>query len=611
MAHSQTLDTVLRVQEITVQSTRLAQFSNGSIIVKSDSTVLLRGRQTVGEILPYLGNSFVKSYGLGSLATVSMRGAGASHTAILWNGFNLQSPMNGQFDLNLLGVTPSENLTVVYGGEGALWGSGAIGGAILLDQKPTFAKGFNLGVRGSGGSFDNFSGGLDLMWSDDKQSHQISLQYREAENDFRYANLYKYGFPIERQTNARFGQRSLNQLHSIKIGSRQKITLRHFYQDSYRQIPPSLSVENSVAFQEDESHRIALVWELIQNKSIFKVRSGWFRDEFVFGDENIGLRAESQSVMWISEAEQTYFINRQNRLHWGVHHQLNQAEAANYTHLPTQQRIAAFAAYRYSFKNNKANMVASVRQELLDGKVIPTMPSLGIEMMWLHLKWRGKVARTYRVPTFNDLYWQPGGNPDLKPEQGWTQELGVNEDFKIKTIHGKWSATAFSSQINDWILWSPNGNFWSADNVLAVWSRGVEGSVVLDRKYNKSGWSLQWNHGFTKSTYEEVAPNAGSSIGKQLVYVPLHNGSVIINYQIADFRLQYTHQYTSKIFTTTSNSSFLEGYQVGNILVNYHLKQKKVEGNIFFKINNIWNVDYQVIDARPMPRTYFDIGFNF
>ena len=59
----------------------------------------------IGELLAASTPVFVKSYGRGSLSTVSFRGTGASHTKVLWEGININSPMLGQTDFSLLPVS--------------------------------------------------------------------------------------------------------------------------------------------------------------------------------------------------------------------------------------------------------------------------------------------------------------------------------------------------------------------------------------------------------------------------------------------------------------------------------------------------------------------------
>ena len=97
------MDTVKQLSVVEVSASRHSTFSSGNKSETIDSILL--DRYSTGNLADLLANEsqvFIKSYGLGSLATTSFRGAGASHTAVLWNGFNLQSPMLGQLDLSLI-----------------------------------------------------------------------------------------------------------------------------------------------------------------------------------------------------------------------------------------------------------------------------------------------------------------------------------------------------------------------------------------------------------------------------------------------------------------------------------------------------------------------------
>ncbi len=107
-----------------------------------DSTWLENYRQrSMSDVLSELTPVFIKSYGPSALATPSFRGSSSSQTAVLWNGFNLQSVMNGQIDLNLLPAVFTDEVQVQYGSASAGWGSGAVGGAIHLNNRFHFNKG--------------------------------------------------------------------------------------------------------------------------------------------------------------------------------------------------------------------------------------------------------------------------------------------------------------------------------------------------------------------------------------------------------------------------------------------------------------------------------------
>ena len=120
-------DTTFQLKEIVVTENRVKNFFAGIKIHQIDSNDLKRyAFNNLADLLANDNSLFVKSYGAGSLATTSFRGGSANHTAILWNGFNLNSPMNGQLDLALVPNNFVNKVSIRYGGGSALWGSGAV-----------------------------------------------------------------------------------------------------------------------------------------------------------------------------------------------------------------------------------------------------------------------------------------------------------------------------------------------------------------------------------------------------------------------------------------------------------------------------------------------------
>src|SRR4051812_12993113 len=102
-AQKETTDSSFHLKEVIVTSNRLVNFSAGTKVNDIDSLALAQHNSTnLADLLADESPVFIKSYGLGSLATTSFRGGSANHTAILWNGFNINSPMNGQLDLSLV-----------------------------------------------------------------------------------------------------------------------------------------------------------------------------------------------------------------------------------------------------------------------------------------------------------------------------------------------------------------------------------------------------------------------------------------------------------------------------------------------------------------------------
>ena len=170
------ISSIEHLSEVTVYSSRLSKFSVGNKIEVLDSLLLdSYSSANLADILSNESQVFIKSYGLGSLATTSFRGAGSSHTAILWNGFNIQRPNLGMIDMALVPVTFLNDIQLQYGGNGALWGSGAVGGTIHLNNKAQFDNGFSVMASTSIGSFSDIQEQLNISISKKKFSTSFKV----------------------------------------------------------------------------------------------------------------------------------------------------------------------------------------------------------------------------------------------------------------------------------------------------------------------------------------------------------------------------------------------------------------------------------------------------
>jgi len=114
------------------------------------------GLHDIGELLSSFTPVYVKSYGKGSISTVSFRGTGASHTKVIWEGFNINSPMLGQTDFSTIPVSLFDKIELQYGGSSLTEVSGALGGSVNLKTKSGFEDNGILSMTQSVGSFNTF-----------------------------------------------------------------------------------------------------------------------------------------------------------------------------------------------------------------------------------------------------------------------------------------------------------------------------------------------------------------------------------------------------------------------------------------------------------------------
>lgn len=550
------------------------------------------------------GGLFIKSYGSGSIATTSIRGGSAAHTSVLWNGLPIQSPMLGQLDFSLFPLAFADRIQLFYGGNSAAWGSGAIGGLISLDNTAPADSCTHISLRSSLGSFGFFDQQAQLSFSKGQWASQTRLFYRRADNDFSYR--LRPDLPEKTQTHATLEQKGLLQSLYWQPTLRQQLTLHLWLQGADREIPPTTVQNQSQATQADEFMRSLLHWKLVAGQTIWQARLGFIRESIDYQDDLILLRALTRFRTMYGEVEGQWAWAGGARLHFGLNHNFITASADAYATDPQQNRTAAFLSYRYRWKIWLVQV--NLRQEMVDNRLLSPVPGLGLDIQ-VHpqILAQFKISRNYRLPTLNDLYWQPGGNPELLPESGWSQEAGLQVQLPAGIGY---QVTAFNRLINNWILWSkaPDQPFWSSNNIARVWSRGVEQRLQWHRTIKKWRLNLQAGYDYICSTNEIALDQPKLEKGSQLVYVPRHQAFASLSLHWGGLELQYRHTYTGRV--SSLNSGELAAYQLGDTGLYYQLPGKKWPVQSFFQVNNLWDTNYRVIERQAMPGRHFQVGLQ-
>ncbi|RYU93324.1 TonB-dependent receptor [Emticicia agri] len=134
-------DSTQMLDEVSVKSFAPTRFMAGLKIQRLDSASLQQAKfQTLADFLSFLAPVNFRPYGSGQLTTIGLRGTSSNHTAVLWNGININSPSTGQSDFSTLPTAGFDLLAIQYGSSSCVIGSDAVGGSILLDSKPIWKK---------------------------------------------------------------------------------------------------------------------------------------------------------------------------------------------------------------------------------------------------------------------------------------------------------------------------------------------------------------------------------------------------------------------------------------------------------------------------------------
>jgi vitamin B12 transporter len=597
----------LRLQEVTITGTRLKEFTSGHRIETIDSATIAGYHSgSIAELLRKNGALYIHSLGPTGLATCSFRGMSASHTAIIWNGFNLQNIMNGQLDMNLLPVYLLEEVKLQHGGSGALFGSGAVGGAIHLSKNPVFDNGIRLSSFLGHGSFGKYQLGKTVEISKKNFISTSKIFYNNAENNFPFRNIAKINRPKERLQNAALEQIYLLQQNQFKISTKDKVELNVWLQRSHREIPASVTARPSKALQDDNVVRASVEYHRDMHRSTLFVRSGFFIDEIIYKDPDIWLEANNKSRVSISEMEVRHKLSQIFTVNSGLHFEYNAAKTDNYPDNLDQNRYSAFGSLKYSNPYRHLNATASLRHSAVDGKAIPLIPSLAVEYGLGNLStFKANIGRNYRLPTFNDLYWIPLGNPNLVPESGWSQEISY--ETKLAPINTNFSITAYHSSIRDLIKWQPDEKgFFRPKNLSKVKSSGIETAYLTQIRIGDLNAEYLGKYNLTISTQRFDDRNL------QLMYIPRHGGFSSIKITRKSAFMSYQHQLTGKRFMSTDNSpeNVMPLFHTGDILGGGHFNLAKTRYMIIAKVNNLWNQEYESVAFYPMPGRNFHLSLN-
>ncbi len=601
------VDTSILIPAINVEGFKVRESAIGGVVSEWDSAALQANpRASFGDILQSESNVFVKTYGNNSLSTLSVRGASASQTLVTWNGLPVQSTMLGLLDLSLIPGAFADKLQLETGGNSSSGGSGAIGGVLAFEQRTSFQHKVNINYASSFGSFGSLHQGLSLQFGNKFFQSRTQVVYQKATNNIRYEPAP--GKPKLRQDNARFEQPAIMQTFAFQAKKHHLFEVHLWLQKSYKEIPATLTQSKSEAYQEDRFKRVMASYKFLKGKSKLNAKAGFFDDRQFYNDPQIVLSADNDFTNILTELNYAFQFNRKHLIELTNSNVITKAKSASYEQVEKLNRFALLFTYKMQLK--KLAFQISVREEVANKKVLLPLGYAGLEYSFnKHFTLKSKLTRDFRLPTLNDLYWSPGGNVDLKAEQGWGQELSLEFDKKKGKHQFFARQTVYNRNINDWILWAPSTTnfYWEASNIAKVWSWGTE--TKLDYAYTQAKWHIGFTSlfSFTSSTYRIDLELPKINKGDQLLYTPKIQANNSIAFGFGPWSVDYSHMVVGE---TQAVNGVLEKYHVANLTNSFHFNQAKTATRLFVSINNIYNQNYIVVERRPSPGINYQIGMQ-
>jgi iron complex outermembrane receptor protein len=598
----------LALQEVV----KLETLSNETSVASPLASLKYNSGNRLSDALNECSSVYVKTYGNGQLASIAVRGTSATQTEVQWNGMRLNSPSLGQTDLALFVLGMQEQVTMVRTGM-----RGVIGGTLMMDNTVVKDTGVHLNATLRGGSFKTFESVADLRYLKGRVSGFTKLSYARSDNDYPFRNRFQEGLPFQRQTNAATQQLSFMQQFNVAINDNHSVMANVWLTEANRQIAPIISKPNSTEHQQDYSLRSMLGWKGKFKSVRLNVTSLYTRDVLRYVNPEAKLDETSLMQAWRNKVEATMLLPKNIRLQAELDLDYESAEVKAYQQ--TRGRfIGSLKSYLvYYLRGWKFH--GGFRQDLIGNKLSAFSPELAVsystQVNQKHQISAGLIAsRNFRFPTLNDLYWLPGGNPNLKQEKSWNGEISLQYSY-LKTV--QFTINNFYLYVDDWIQWTPTGSFWSPQNIRRVFSRGLETTLLLTNAANNDNPKQFQVHGsvsytFTQTTNLDGQSTFDESKGKQLIYVPMHNAVASLQLSFRGFYVRSIHRYISQVFIATDNSDFLPAYYLTNLEIGKEFTWQNRRMAAAFKINNVGNTNYENVAQRPMPGRSFEgiLRFN-
>ena len=567
---------------------------------------------SLSSVLSFEPGLHVRSYGDGGLSTVSFRGAEASHTKVIWNGMPVNSVMNGQVDFSLIPASPTDRIDLYYGANSLAYSQGSLGGTIQMNSGSFNKLKNGLEIKTEIGSFGlvNAYGGFVMGNKLLKSFTRVS--FHKADNNYPYFNVAV--LPHQKMTQENAGFKRLNLVEEIFLKLKTgEISLRYWQTNAERDIPslmPNVNSASHLESQSDASSRLITEWNYTKNCFRFFLREGINTSSLDYLLEHY---SENQLVTFIHSKSKEFSNYSEAGLRYCVSSKLIFNSTISFlsssVKINEEKSVQGYSKQfstmngmidLESYLSKWLNVTALARISKQDNYLLNVSPGLYLSFFQTKkLSVKTAISKNTNYPSLNDLYFIPGGNPDLKPEHGFQSDIKTSYVNNIGRISLSAEAVLFYSDITDWILWQPTQyGYWTPENIRHVISKGIQTKLSAKIPWNKL--SLQVTGSYTNNPASSMDDQSEIN---QLPYLPVHSGFISGCFRISKLEFMVEEEMQGIRYSSQTNSYFnsLDPYFLTNTSIQYSFLVRKSKFSIEFRLNNIFNQEYQLIRWRSVP----------
>jgi hypothetical protein len=606
--------------------------------------------QSIADALRFFSGIQLKDYGgVGGIKTVDIRSMGTHHLGIFYDGIELGNAQNGQIDLGQFSLDNIDEISLYNGQKSAIFQPasdfGNAGSVYIRTRKPRFTDGksYNVKLKAKYGSSDLVR--LSALWE-----QRLSSAVSTSLNAEHLTSSGKYKFNYRRVTPSgvvAYDTTAVRQNGDIRadridfnvngILQRGYWNTKVYFYNSQRGIPGAI-VNNVWRRGERQSDLNFFVQNRFQKDITDRFSTQWlakyafYRTHYVNKDTT---QLPADNRFW----QQEFYLSTSNAYeilpNWSISasydFRWNKLNADTYRFVfPTRfsNMISLATAFETRFIRIQGSVLASFIHDKLHPttRLMPGMkatdnitkftPALFIDFPIIDkatngastkLSVRTFAKRSFRMPTFNDLYYTDLGNSNLKPESATQYDLGVvfNKQYNghlLKNV--QFQADGYYNTIHDKIIAYPKGQQfrWTMLNLGRVHITGIDvmGAIAL-QPINDLVVTARLQY-----TYQDArdVTNASDVFYKdQIPYIPYNSGSAIVNLAYRNWTFNYSFIYSGKRYNQQENipNNYMQPWYTSDVSLQYDFKAFGTKCRAMLEVNNILNQKYDVILNYPMP----------
>ncbi len=492
------LQTIYELDEIVVTATRypapLTDIAVATVVIDREDIEYLQP-QVVGDVLHMYSGVEIKDYGVpGAVSSIFIRGVPSSGTMVLLDGQPLNAVTTGMADLGIVNVNLVERIEIVKGPTSSIYGANTLGGVVNIitaqyHRAPSFRFGTTVATTDMTFPLQSRELFASVGFPIGKMSATMSGAYSGADGTRSNSDLTRY------------------HAHGTTLyqGERFDFSFSGTYDNKEHGIPGPLPHEGSYMSQYGDSTAMSIFDREHDIVVLGSTSVQWHPSEdliwshtLMFSQKELGYVTTYEGFANNEPVTEQYdYLIHSFGWNTMVHHDFQRGTIATgvdlyYDSLTAEKRSLEtgdmdWYAGTYSLGGwseakidlpRHVKVSASLRIDEHSRYGLFISPGCGIiSMIRSNAMVKGSVGKTYRSPSFNDLYWPGAGNPDLLPEHGWMYEARLESE----PVRGVYAAVSgYLRDIYDRIAWLPGDDrSWQPQNVNRLIIRGVD----IDLKY--------------------------------------------------------------------------------------------------------------------------------